>query len=50
MDLTPRRRRALSTILAIALAIELVSAVAAAAGVNVAERDAVDQPPRSPRQ
>jgi hypothetical protein len=40
MDLTPRRRRALSTILAVALAIESVGAVAAAARVNVAQRDA----------
>ena len=40
MDLTPRRRRALSTILAFALAIESVGAVAAAARVNVAQRAA----------
>lgn len=34
MDITPRRRSAISTILAIVLAVESVSAVAAAAGVS----------------
>ncbi len=37
MDLSPRRRRALSTVLAFVLAIESVSAVAAAASVAVAD-------------
>ena len=40
MDITPRRRRALSTILALVLAVESVSAVAAAAQVSAAQRDA----------
>lgn len=40
MDITSRRRRALSTALALLLAIESVSAVAAAAQANVAMRDA----------
>lgn len=40
MDLTPRRRRALATVLALVLAIESVSAVAAAAQVNVASQGA----------
>jgi hypothetical protein len=39
MDVTPRRRRAQSTVLALLLAVESVSAVAAAARVNVAQRD-----------
>ncbi len=40
MELTPRRRHAISTILALALAIESVTAVAAAARVNGAVQDA----------
>jgi Sortase domain len=40
MDITPRRRRALATALAFVLAIESVSAVAAAAQVSVASRGA----------
>ena len=40
MDITPRRRRALSTVLALVLAVESVSAVAAAAQVSAAQRDA----------
>jgi hypothetical protein len=44
MDITTRRRRALSTALALLLAIESVSAVAAAAQVNVAQRDEADAP------
>ena len=39
MDITPRRRRALSTVLALLLAVESVSAVAAAAQVNITQRD-----------
>ncbi len=44
MDITPRRRRALSTVLALVLAVESVSAVAAAAQVSVAQRYAGGHP------
>jgi Sortase domain len=38
MDISPRRRRAISTLLAVFLAVESVSAVAAAAGTSIAAR------------
>lgn len=48
MEITPRRRRALSTVLALVLAVESVTAVAAAARVNVAGRDAAGTPADPP--
>lgn len=48
MEISPRRRRAISTVLALLLAVESVSAVAAAARVTVAGRDSPDMPAELP--
>ncbi len=48
MEISPRRRRAISTVLALLLAVESVSAVAAAARVNVAGRGSPDVPAELP--